>query len=672
VMEARILTQAGRRVSVAFGLEASKPLGFGTSFGRRGFGASFGRQADGTRWKGRKSRNRAVGNEMQALLCMVPGGDGESISRDQYEALLKQDLKRLKLGSVEGHIVKGMVDSVFEDGPNLNHTAFESLLNRLQIPIGNLTRLVREGALECNTEEEHHDRNLERGEEMASTSLSKNAQRLEKWAESLMNKLFNDNGYRMWVSLYLATNLILGGYVYMSRKGWLSSEEPKVVGACNGELVNMARAFGMLLNFNCALVLVFMFRAILTSLQGTWLTNYVPFEKAYDAHQLVGAITFTLSLAHALFHILNLVLWKGWSFQGTLWCGKEEDGFLYCSAISGIIVQMVFCIMMAFSLPYFRRSQRFNWFWSMHHLALIFYLVLLLHGRVFWKWFLPVVGTYLVDRLLRRRSSSFPSQVLFTQAKGDKVMQIQFKKPKGIKYLAGQYVFLKSPAVTKYEWHPFTLTSCPEDDYLECHIKAVGDWTEAFHEHYDPNEIVDGKPAFSLPSHVLHVEGPHGAPAQDWSQYESAVLISAGIGVTPFASIIKHMRIRMQQNSALQAAGLPIPQAIEMKTKKVYFYWICRSRESLAWFTEIIYKTQREMEDKFEIHVYLSTVSALGDVTAGMTHVGLHAYFHKHQRDAITGLPALTNYSKPNWRSVFSQLAVSFASYFFHVFVACM
>ena len=146
-MEARILTQAGRRVSVAFGLEASKPLGFGTSFGRRGFGASFGRQADGTRWKGRKSRNRAVGNEMQALLCMVPGGDGESISRDQYEALLKQDLKRLKLGSVEGHIVKGMVDSVFEDGPNLNHTAFESLLNRLQIPIGNLTRLVREVVL---------------------------------------------------------------------------------------------------------------------------------------------------------------------------------------------------------------------------------------------------------------------------------------------------------------------------------------------------------------------------------------------------------------------------------------------------------------------------------------------------------------------------------------------
>ena len=64
-------------------------------------------------------------------------------------------------------------------------------------------------------------------------------------------------------------------------------------------------------------------------------------------------------------------------------------------------------------------------------------------------------------------------------------MQIQFAKPPGLNYHAGQYVFLKSAVITKYEWHPFTLTSCPEDNYLECHIKAVGDWTESLHEHYD-------------------------------------------------------------------------------------------------------------------------------------------------------------------------------------------
>ena len=235
----------------------------------------------------------------------------------------------------------------------------------------------------------------------------------------------------------------------------------------------MARVFGMLLNLNCVLVLIPMFRAIFTLMQGTWLTNYIPFEKAYDAHLVLGSITFVLSLAHALFHVLNLILWEGWSLNGSLWCGKDQDGFLFCSAVSGIVLQIIFCVMIAFSLPYFRRSKRFNMFWTMHHLVIVFYIVLLMHGRVFWKWFLPVILTYGLDRLLRRRSASFSADVLMTEAKGEGVIQIRFQKPRWLKYEAGQYVFLKSRVITKYEWHPFTLTSCPEDDFLECHIKSV-------------------------------------------------------------------------------------------------------------------------------------------------------------------------------------------------------
>lgn len=170
----------------------------------------------------------------------------------------------------------------------------------------------------------------------------------------------------------------------------------------------------------------------------------------------------------------------------------------------------------------------------------------------------------------------------------------------------------------------------------------MGDWTSALHEHYDANSIVDGVPAFSLSTHALQVDGPHGAPSQDWAQYESAVLVSAGIGVTPFAAIIKHMSVRMQMVHALQDAGLRVPPTIDMYLKKVYFIWICRSREALSWFTDIISETKQQLGDKFEIHVYLSSVTAIGDVTAGLTHVGLKAYFEHHKRDAITGLNTIT------------------------------
>lgn len=42
---------------------------------------------------------------------------------------------------------------------------------------------------------------------------------------------------------------------------------------------------------------------------------------------------------------------------------------------------------------------------------------------------------------------------------------------------AGQYVFLNFPTISALEWHPFTLTSCPELDYISVHIRICGDWT---------------------------------------------------------------------------------------------------------------------------------------------------------------------------------------------------
>jgi NADPH oxidase len=38
---------------------------------------------------------------------------------------------------------------------------------------------------------------------------------------------------------------------------------------------------------------------------------------------------------------------------------------------------------------------------------------------------------------------------------------------------------------------------------------------------------------------VVRIDGPYGAPAEDVFDSEVAVLVGAGIGVTPFASILK-------------------------------------------------------------------------------------------------------------------------------------
>lgn len=37
----------------------------------------------------------------------------------------------------------------------------------------------------------------------------------------------------------------------------------------------------------------------------------------------------------------------------------------------------------------------------------------------------------------------------------------------------------------------------------------------------------------------LYVDGPYGAGQQDWYTYDVSILVGAGIGVTPYASILK-------------------------------------------------------------------------------------------------------------------------------------
>lgn len=58
-----------------------------------------------------------------------------------------------------------------------------------------------------------------------------------------------------------------------------------------------------------------------------------------------------------------------------------------------------------------------------------------------------------------------------------RVLELQMQK-KGFCMEVGQYIFVNCPAISALEWHPFTLTSAPEEDFFSIHIRAAGDWTE--------------------------------------------------------------------------------------------------------------------------------------------------------------------------------------------------
>jgi len=60
----------------------------------------------------------------------------------------------------------------------------------------------------------------------------------------------------------------------------------------------------------------------------------------------------------------------------------------------------------------------------------------------------------------------------------NQVVRLRIRRPDDFEYRCGDYIYVNIPDVARFEWHPFTISSAPEDqDYLTLHIRVVGGWT---------------------------------------------------------------------------------------------------------------------------------------------------------------------------------------------------
>lgn len=114
--------------------------------------------------------------------------------------------------------------------------------------------------------------------------------------------------------------------------------------------------------------------------------------------------------------------------------------------------------------------------------------------------------------------------------------------------------------------------------------------------------------SFTRPLPQVRIDGPYGAPAEDVFDNEVAVLIGAGIGmplftpstlyltqspsvgVTPFASILKHIWYRQKKGDL-------------GSLHRVEFFWVCRDAPSFGWFQSLLQDVEAAQFDR-EYHHY--------------------------------------------------------------------
>uniref|UniRef100_H3A6K7 NADPH oxidase 2 n=1 Tax=Latimeria chalumnae TaxID=7897 RepID=H3A6K7_LATCH len=469
-----------------------------------------------------------------------------------------------------------------------------------------------------------------------------------------------------------------------------------------------ARAPAACLNFNCMLILLPVCRNLLSFLRGSCAccnrSSRRQLDRNLSFHKLVAYMIALHTAVHIIAHLFNFErfmdsrLSGNTSLSGVLselgdWPNESylnpirskttnptEMAFVTIAGLSGIAITLALILIITSSTKVIRRSY-FEVFWFTHHLFVVFFIGLVIHGvgqivrgqtdtslkehnatycadkfrewgkdpvcpipqfagnpPMTWKWVVGPMFLYFCERLVRFWRSQQKVVITKVVTHPSNVLELQMKK-KGFRMEVGQYIFFKCPKVSYLEWHPFTLTSAPEEDHFSIHVRIVGDWTQELFEMCggERKELLE---AWKLPK--VAVDGPFGTASEDVFCYEAVMLVGAGIGVTPFASILKSVWYKYCNNDT------------DLKLKKIYFYWICRETHAFEWFSDLLQSLEAQMQEKGNLDFLSYNIYLTGWDESQAAYFTVH---HEAETDVITGLKQKTLYGRPEWENEFKTIA---------------
>ncbi|XP_063908421.1 NADPH oxidase 5 isoform X3 [Zophobas morio] len=264
-----------------------------------------------------------------------------------------------------------------------------------------------------------------------------------------------------------------------------------------------ARACGQCLNFNCMFVLVLMLRQCITFLRTRGFSSILPLDQHIYFHKLTGIFIFSYSFLHTIMHVCNFSLIvvnsptiNAKNFTTNEWLFTTKPGLFGLipgvANPTGFALFFILLVMFICSQAFVRRGGCFEVFYWTHLMYVPFWILLILHGPNFWKWFILPGCVYGIERIMRivwmksERGKTYISSGLLLPSK---VTHLVIKRPLQFDFHPGDYVFVNIPAIAKYEWHPFTISSAPEqEDYMWLHIRAVGQWTNRLYEYFEKEQ----------------------------------------------------------------------------------------------------------------------------------------------------------------------------------------
>ncbi|EOD16966.1 hypothetical protein EMIHUDRAFT_459074 [Emiliania huxleyi CCMP1516] len=339
-----------------------------------------------------------------------------------------------------------------------------------------------------------------------------------------------------------------------------------------------AKGFGMALNVLCNLVFVPVMRNLISWLRTTSAAAFLPVDDTAYFHKLIGALILSAAAGHIACH------YSAYSWRATYGAGGSVAGQALgrWDGLSGHLIALFMLLMSLTGLERFRRARfglpgrrgkvgGYSIFSHVHKLWVLVLALLWFHSRSFWKF------------------SLFPTLLLVLDNQA----------------LLQQDLVTVAPAVSDVE-------GGPRPSIRTKRLMSLSD--------DDLTRAVEASPAIPAPlggvpvgrscGPSLCVDGPYGSSSEEVFHYEVLLLVAAGIGVTPFASILKTLARQAQTNR------------LETPLKRCSFFWICRDEREFQSFKDVLVDILADtaLANIFELNTYITGEVDLKAVTADASY----------------------------------------------------
>ncbi|XP_012225863.2 dual oxidase 2-like isoform X2 [Linepithema humile] len=469
----------------------------------------------------------------------------------------------------------------------------------------------------------------------------------------IMKYLANKRLQIFWACLYTLFLLgIFGERVYYHHIEREHSGLRQILGC--GLTITRGAASAMM--FTYSTLLIMMCHNTITALRTTVLQFYIPFNSVIKMHKYIACWALIFTVLHVIGHGFNFYYISTQSaddltclFRNYFHATHELPKFHYwcwgtMAGVTGILLTIVTGSIFICSLPMVRKSF-YNWFSFVHSLYPVFYILMILHGSgrlvqepYFHYFFLGPAILFILDKVITLTRKTIEIPLLKAEILPSDVTWITFPKPLNFQYKSGQWIRIACPALQTNEYHPFTLSSAPHETSLSVHIRTIGPWTTNIREKLEQC-IMSNE---SLP--VIHIDGPYGESHQDWDKYEVAIMVGGGIGVTPFASILKDVVYKSNCN-------------VNFGCKKIYFLWVTRTQKQFEWLVDVLREAEKaDVNNTVSIHIFVTQFYQKFDLRTILLYICERHFQKISNKSLFTGLKAVTHFGRPKFPQFFMSI----------------